>query len=47
MTCWVVINLCKEYSINPATTYVLVSNDAASVWGTSAGLISGDILTIE
>ena len=47
MTCWVVINLCKDYSINPAQTYVMVSDTAAAVRGTSASLKSGDILTVE
>jgi len=47
MTCWVVINICREYGINPKVTYVLVSEVAASVRGTTANLRTGDILTVD
>ena len=47
MTCWVVINVCKEYAINPKTTHVLVSDVAASVRGTTANLKTGDVLNVE
>jgi D-alanyl-D-alanine carboxypeptidase len=43
MTAWVVINLC----IDPFKEQVVVSDVAADIRGTCAGLKPGDILTVD
>lgn len=47
MTCWVVIQLCKEYNLNPKTVQVTVSDVASDIRGTCANLESGDMLSVE
>lgn len=47
MSAWVVINLCKEWALDPKKTEVIVSDIAADIRGTSANLKTGDILTVE
>jgi serine-type D-Ala-D-Ala carboxypeptidase (penicillin-binding protein 5/6) len=43
MTCWVVINICKD----PAAEDVLVTDIASDIRGTCANLKVGDILTVD
>ena len=43
MTCWVVLNHCKE----PTKELVIVSDVASDIRGTCANLKAGDILTVE
>jgi len=47
MTTWVVINVCKDYGLNPKSTMVTVSDVAAGIWGTTANLLAGDILSVD
>ena len=43
MTCWVVINMCKD----PVSEEVLVTDIASDIRGTCANLKVGDILTVD
>ena len=43
MTCWVVINMCKD----PEAEEVLVTDIASDIRGTCANLKVGDILTVH
>lgn len=47
MTCWVVIQLCKEYGLNPKATTISISDVASDIRGTTANLQTGDILSVE
>ena len=47
MTCYVVITLCKQWNLSLTKTKILVSDVASDIRGTTAGLCTGDLISLE
>lgn len=47
MTLYTVIRLMSKWNMNPKNVSITVSQAAATVTGTSANLVEGDVLTVE
>jgi len=47
MTFYTVLNFMDEYNIDPESTYITISRQAANMKGTSAELKDGDILSVS
>ena len=47
MTCDVCLKLAKYWHLNISQTYVIVSDVASDIRGTTAALQNGDYLTVE